>query len=208
MRKLAVLLALTGAACGGSASNQQGVTGTVGGTSFSPAETVAAQTGPAACPVAGLPAADFGALAVRFATFTGTCGDLTAPTCRSHKSSRSVTLIVARAATSAGAATVGPGTYAIADTNQFTIGASGAFELAFGSSTTADANCAETPSAATGSLRLDQVSASLVTGHVDVTFADGGKLQGNFIASMCPFSPDACTVAAAHEICSGAAVCL
>lgn len=205
MRKLAVLLALAGAACGsgrGSGSSSP-VSGTVGGTGFTPAEIVAALMDPAPCPVTSLGTVEVGALGIRFATFTGTCGDLTHSTCVSHRSSRSVTLVVARAATGTASANVGPGTYAVADTRQFTIGTSGALELALGDSTTTDAQCADTTSAATGSLRIDQVSASQVTGHVDVNFADGGKLQGDFIASRCPFVPATCAVVAAGAICSG-----
>lgn len=206
MRKLVVLLTLAGAACGGGGGgggSTGSASGTVGGTAFSAAETVAALMDPAPCPVTSLGTVEVGALGIRFATFTGTCGDLTHSTCVSHRSSRSVTLTVARAATGTASANIGPGTYAVADTDQFTIGTSGALELALGNATTTDAQCADTTSAATGSLRIDQVSASQVTGHVDVSFADGGKLQGDFIASRCPFVPATCTVVAAGAICSG-----
>ena len=209
MRKLAVLLGLAALACGSGNGSSSPASGTVGGSAFTPAEVVAASAGPASCALAGFGAAQVAGVAVRFATFTGTCADLTAPTCRSHRSSRSVTILVARAATSSASAAITPGTYnVVKGATQFTINISGAAELAVGSSATTDAQCAETGSAAQGSLRLDQVSASIVSGHVDVTFDDGGKLQGDFAASVCPFPPDACTIATAQALCTGTPVCL
>jgi hypothetical protein len=210
MRKLAVFLTVgvTGFACGNGAGSSAPASGTVGGAAFSPAEVVAASAGPAPCTVSGFGTGQVAAVGIRFATFTGSCADLTAATCRSHRSSRSVTVLVARAGTSAASAAITAGTYAVVKgATQFTITTSGAAELAVGSSTTTDAQCADTTSAAQGSLRLDQVSATLVSGHVDVTFDDGGKLQGDFVASVCPFPPDVCTVATAQAICSGAPVC-
>ena len=207
MRKLAVLLGIAALACGSGAGSSAPVSGTVGGAPFSPADVVAASAAPGTCTFGNLPSVPVAGMAVRFATFTGTCADLTAATCRSHRSSRSVTIVVARAALSAANPAITPGTYAVLKGTQLTIGPGGSAELAVGSSTTTDAQCADTTSAAQGSLRLDQVSTSIISGHVDVTFDDGGKLQGDFVAAVCPFAPNVCTIAAQQALCTGTPVC-
>ncbi len=213
MRRVIVLFGLAGVACGSNSASSGGVSGTVGGTAFVPSEIVAARAEPGPCVVpGGLPAGDVAAVAIRFATFSGSCADLVASQCASHRNSRSVTLIVARAAVPPASAAVGPATYTVvANPGSFSLSLGGTAELAIGNSTSTDAACADSSSTATGSVRLDEVSASRVAGHVDVSFEDGGKLQGDFSALVCPAAPDACTVAkalvAAQAICTGPPAC-
>ena len=48
-----------------------------------------------------------------------------------------------------------------------------------------------------------------MTGHVNVTFSDGGKLEGDFTADVCSgATPDICGLATAGAFCQGTPVCV
>ncbi len=206
MRKLAwIAVAVVAAAgCGSSSSSSTAVSGTFGGTAFTPAEVNAVNAPPTLCTFPGLQL-QAAAVAIGFTSYSGFCSDITNAQCAGHKDARAVTVFVANVllpgATGAPSAppAITAGTYTVTDAAFGTVGA-GLTKLAFADVLQSDASCASTPTAATGSIRIDQVGGTQVTGYVDLTWANGGKLQGNFTANVCS-GVDVCTAVAVRTNC-------
>lgn len=211
MRKLFIPFFLGMAACGGgsSSSSSGGPSGTVAGHSFSSAEVVAVQVGATACNLPGVPfSIQATALAIGLASYTGQCSDLSTPFCTVHRSAENVTLVIANAAPFGAPAAIGPGTYALS--GDFTPNISASPTLAAAAGVATDASCVATTATPAGgsTVRIDSVSATRVTGHLDVTFSDGGRLQGDFSAPVCAgVTPDICAVAQSQGACSTTPQC-
>ena len=158
MRKL-VLVTLFVVACGGSSkSGGGGVSGTVGGKAFTPAEVRALVVGtgstPCSLPIPGGGGnLSFGvsALAITFSSFANACADLTASECRLHANAQDVTVLHALLGATGAAPALAPGTFTIhSSPATATPDASGHLVVAFAESvaTGAAPTCAGTPSPA------------------------------------------------------------
>jgi hypothetical protein len=220
MRSL-VLVSLFLMACGSSSGD--GVSGTVGGRAFSPVEVkaVLTDTGSTPCslpnPVGG-GSITFGvaATAISFTSYANACGDYASGQCTLHADAQNVTVLLAKldplAPTVAPALT--PGTFTVtASPAAVTPDGSGRLNVAFAQAlaTAAAPACAGTPSpsVAGGTLRVDEVSATRVVGNVNLTFADGSKLAGDFAADVCAGAePDICSLATSQSLCTLPPVCL
>jgi hypothetical protein len=210
MRKVVAAMAVMALACGSSSNGgTSNPSGTVAGKAFTTTEAVAYQaTGNATSPCT-LTLSGFQlqvvmtVLGLEFSSTTGSCADLTSSTCSTAASSRAVRLAVTRAAivgqgVTAPTTTITPGTYTLtADASNLPPLSIGSVStLAAGGSTDASDACHVMSSTASGTLQITAITSTQVKGHVDVTFTDGGKLQGDFTASMCSqAAPDACQIA-------------
>jgi hypothetical protein len=223
MRKL-VLVALFVAACGNDSdggSSTRPLTGTVGGRSFSALaeRVVAARTGTTPCT---LPAPGGGgdlsfgisALAIELTSYADACGDFATGQCVVHPDAQSVTILFAKLDPTGAEPQLAPGTFTVYPSPATAIpDGTGRLTVAYAQAlaTGAAPACAGTPSPAVqgGTLRLDDVSGSPVKGHVDLTFADGSTLEGDFSAALCEgTSPDICEIATAGELCTPPATCV
>src|SRR5512142_2849807 len=112
-RSLVGFVVLSLAACGGGGggSSSTAASGTIGGQTFTPAETVAVIAGPSTC---SHPAPFTGkAFALRFADFTGACTEIDSdPLCKLKASSRTVTIVFADVGATA-QPTLGAGTFTL-----------------------------------------------------------------------------------------------
>jgi hypothetical protein len=210
MRKLVAALGVVALACGSSSSGgSSNPSGTVGGKAFTTTEAVAYQstgnaTSPCTLTLIGLQLqVVMTVLGLEFSSATGSCADLTSSTCSTAASSRAVRLAVARAAIvgpggTAPTTTITPGTYTLtSDASNLQLPSIGTVStLAVGGSTDASDACHVTSSTASGTLQISSITSTQVNGRVDLTFTDGGKLQGDFTASTCSqAAPDACQIA-------------
>jgi hypothetical protein len=196
---LAALLVAAG--CGSSGGGSKLVGGTISGQAFKPVEAVAIRTDAASCTVPVLGAIEARALALRFSSYTNTCADFDDPFCLLHASSQNVTVIFADLSQIAGRSALAAGTYTLNPNPtvvqpQTSGPLAGTALVAFAASVTTSAACVPSPLVAQGTLRLDQVDGTTVTGNVDLTFGhldpatqaftpDGSTLSGDFSATVC-----------------------
>lgn len=214
MKKLLALsVALTLAACGGSDNSGPALTGKLHGQTFDPTEVVF--SGPRssdACTIdiAGTTVA-FGnsALILGFGAQSGVCALATDP-CAGKKNFPFVWGLVASAMLGGAAQPVSTGSYTVyADITQAVPSNPLApIRAAVFQGERTDASCVPdaNPPAATGTIRIDALSPSEVKGEIDLTFADGqgGFLRGPFTAVPCAGAefdvclpvPPACTTGA------------
>ena len=218
MRKLLLLAAFV-TACG-SDSNGGGLSGAVGGRSFSPLEVraIPAGSGTTPCQVPlGLDTVDVGvkAVAIEVTSYADACGDFATSQCRLHQNAQSVTILFARlnAIPPAAEPTLQPGTYTVYASPATAIPDAsnpGLLTVAFAQALATDATCvgAPSPSVQGGTLRLDGVGGP-ITGHVSLTFQDGSSLAGDFSAPICAgVSPDVCSLATAQALCTLPPACV
>jgi hypothetical protein len=216
VRKLLVAAAATAIACGSSnsSSSTSQPTGTIAGGAFTPAEVVAVTAGPASCTVTDPTGSGqkvtlgVAAIAVGLGSFKNVCADFQSPFCTLHRSAKDVTVLLASLAPPFPGLTaqIVPGTYTVSPSLTTTLPdptRSGMLYAAGAISVGTDASCVPTSGAGSGSLRIDTVNAAQVTGHVDLTFSDGGKLSGDFTAPVCTgVSPDLCALAVSQGACT------
>lgn len=222
MRKLhlvsASLLSVLALACGGSSGGGGGgLGGTVGGRSFTPVEVRAIPAGtgttPCSVPLGGATVAvGVKALALQVTSYADACGDFASTQCKFHQGAQAVTILFAKLNPLGFEPDLRPGTFTITSspTQVTSPDGSGFLTVAFAQALATDATCLGTPSRAVqgGTLRLDQVSGT-ITGHVSVTFQDGGSLQGDFSAPVCPGpGPDVCDLATAEALCTLPPLCV
>jgi hypothetical protein len=198
MRKLLVVVAaLAAAACGGSSKSgpSNTVSGTIGGAAFTPVDVEALTLGPATCSLTGVPGTVGAAgVAIEFASTPNVCADLTSATCVAHPNSAGVTVFIASAAILGGTAALAKTTYTVVanPASGFVPGANNSVQVAFAESHRLGASChppSATPVTATGTVTLTDASATHLAGHVDLTFSDGGNLQGDFSVPTCGAVP-------------------
>lgn len=218
MRKLVLVSAFL-LACGGSSSSNGGgggpLAGIVGGRAFTPVDVSAVVTGSGStpCTVPVLGQVGIRAMALEFTSYAGVCADYAKGTCQLHASAQRVTVVFALLDPAKGEPVIKPGSYTIypditttvPDGNLLRVNYAQA--LATGPATPAP-GCAGSPTAAaSGTLRIDQVTATTVTGHLSVTFTGGDALQGDFTAPVCATAPDVCTLAQTTQLCTGSPTC-
>lgn len=223
MRKLLFLLLISASvvACGDDdddddGSGNGGLSGSVGGRSFSPVEVraIPAGTGSTPCPVPlGVTTVEVGvrALALEMTSYADACGDFASTQCRFHANGQSVTLLLAKLNPAGTEPELGPGTYTVTSSpTTVTPDGTGLLTVAYGQAIATDVACAGTPSPSVqgGTLRLDQVTGP-ITGRVSLTFADGSSLEGDFSAPICEgTSPDVCSLATAQALCTLPPICV
>ena len=222
MRKLLVLVpVLALAACGGKSSSSNNgpvpLTGTVGGRAFTNPDVraIPAGTGSTACRIPLNPAdptnlTSIGVKAMRasrIATYAGTCGDFGGQ-CKLHQNSQSVAN-PPRAPEPGSArrrAPLAPGTYTVYSSLQTAVPdpSTGLLDAGFALAMAVDAAYVPTTASSVqgGTVRLDQVTGP-ITGHIAVTFQDGGALTGDFSAPLCTgLNLNVCDLAAQRGFCT------
>ena len=228
MKKLIVLSALA-LACGSSGGSHGGggLSGTIAGHPFTPADVraIRAGTGQTPCslsvpaPGGGTTTVSFGiaGLALDIDSYLNACADWTSASCVLHANAQRVLVVFARLNPIPPGAepTIPPGTYAVSNDLSSPVQDATGLTVAYADAlaTGATPTCAPTDSKvkATGStIRIDSVSATAVTGHLDLAFEDGGTLAGDFSAPVCTGTAlDVCQLAQTQQICDVAStVCL
>jgi len=173
------------------------LSGTLGGAAFGPAEMAAVVAGGVTCRVGAfnLRAA---AVMVALSTFQGLCSQAQAHgSCWGKANSTMGTIVVANVGLYDAQSVPGPGTYPV------TIGppafdqsgnaqATQASYQRFGAACATLASSSTNALPASGSVTLDAVAATEVTGSAGLTFADGSTLSGTFTVPISPASIDVC----------------
>ncbi len=210
MRKLVLVVSVFLAACGGGGGGGggSGLSGTVGGKSFTPVEVkaITAGTGTTACNVDNL-VVGVKALALEVTSYPNACADFASSTCQLHMGAQSVTVLVAKVNPFGTEPALPAGTYVINKSPTTTISdGNGMLNVGYAVALGTNATCMGSPSVpSSGTIRLDSVG-DPVKGHVSVSFEDGSKLEGDFSAPVCAgVSPDICQLAQSGSICTGAA---
>jgi hypothetical protein len=189
------------AACGGSSNNNAPaapsstpMSGTLFGQPFVLADSSAITPGAGSCSLSAVTASVTG-LAVRFSSFPGVCSLMTSQnrTCGSRANTTVLTVVLVDATRGGAAAPIQPGAYAITASLPIPENQSVVVAQAFAAKT---GDCSGTPSASyatSGTVTITSVG-STVTGSLDVTFADGGRVSGSFSASTCGVQVDVCSL--------------
>jgi hypothetical protein len=187
------------------------LSGTVLGRPFTSADATALVLPPSSCDLYGLgvPVSTTG-LVIGFGSFQGLCSVATQTKFCDGGGKANATIVtveILRINVADKTATpVRPGTYTIFATPH-PAGDLEHEQVVDAYAERTDATCGGQPlPAASGTVRIDAVGAS-VTGAVDLTFPDGGKLTGPFSAPACGFRTDVCTVLEGRD-CTGAPVCV
>jgi len=202
----ATAAALFLAACGDSNTSASALTtpfaGTIMGQPFTPAgETALVLSQPSTCTYSGTTATATG-IALGFSTSTGLCPFVKQyGSCTNRANATTVSLLVLRANVSGTGTSPGPvqpGTYAVFTGALPAIDGQGNVAVAVADITkTGDApTCTEPsniPSPTGGTVRIDAISSTHVTGSADVTFSDGSRVAGSFDVPTCDFATDVCT---------------
>ncbi len=208
MRKLLILVSALAAACGGGSSKSGGTTpvsGTISGATFTPADVkaLAVQTaGATTCTVTagGGGSLTFAAsgLAIELTSYPNACGDFASATCAFHKNAVTVTVLLAMLDTLPpyAAPAIPAGSYPInASTTTINPDGSVVFAQATPTNDTCGGGNPTQLKSQSGTLRIDSITASEVTGHLAVTLQGGaGTLSGDFTAPLCGASVDVCTL--------------
>lgn len=217
--RIALLLAALAAAGCGSSSNDSGpteLTGTVRGLPFTVVE--AAFAGPetsndcsidfqgSPTPVPYAPSS----VLIGFSKSPGLCQTLTTP-CAMKKSFGLVGGLLVHARISLTGAPVAPPLDAasypvVTDLGSLSPDTTGAVRVGMLSAEETDDACLDKASiGATGTATISAISANEIRGSLDLTFEDGGKLAGPFVATRCDVTYDACTPE--PPICNGTPTC-
>ncbi len=213
-------IALTACGGGGSGSGPTPVSGTIGGTAFTPAEVSAVEVGPAMCTVLSQ-SVNVKAFAIRLASFTGICTDLASdPLCKFEASSRSVTVVFADIGVATVGPTLGAGTFNVdpnpANAQAVTSGPlAGTLYASFAGAVTTTSSCpvGTVGQVAKGTLTITAMDSTKITGSMDLTFGtvDGSfnftpgtdRLKGDFTATVCGTPTfDLCTLATTGGQCT------
>jgi hypothetical protein len=221
MRIALVVAAATLVACGSKSDSPNGgvsspVSGAIAGTSFTPTDSAAIVVDPTRCNIEGALAsalrgmdagvqetdADGGVqdvntslttLVIAFSNFPQLCAFMQQTQGCELKANASIaSLIVFRAAVGSTGSPIAPGTYPVG-LPQLT--ADWAFSFAAGMASQTDAQCQSSSGSnvsASGSITIDAVSSTDVTGSVDLTYLDGSHLSGSFTAPICHTQLDSC----------------
>jgi hypothetical protein len=197
MRKLLpVLGALAAAACGSDTKSSSGVSGTIGGAAFKPADVGALSLGPKSCTLPnGFGTINAAVVAIQFASTANVCADLISTSCVAHANSQGATVFIANAPLT-GDASLTPGVYSVV-ADPSTAATTSGFKAAFAEAHRLGPACAvaSATTRGTGTVQLTEASATHFSGHVDVTFDDGDKLQGDFSVATCSGSTaDICQI--------------
>ena len=216
-----VAVAAVVTACGSSSTSNpappaSSLSGTVGGRAFTPVEVraIAAGSGATACGIplnpadpTNLTSIGVKAIALQIATYAGTCGDFGGQ-CKLHQNSQSVTILLAHLNPVPPGAEppLAPGTYTVYSSLQTAVPdpSTGLLDAGFALAMAVDAAYVPTTASSVqgGTVRLDQVTGP-ITGHIAVTFQDGGALTGDFSAPLCTgLNLNVCDLAAQRGFCT------
>lgn len=222
----AVILVVTAAAvaCGGSSNSKDnhGPSGTIGSRPFAAVEarSVTAASGATACTVpnplgSGNVQVGIKGLKIDLTSYANVCGDYATAQCKLHADAQSVTIVFAKLnpAPPFGAPAFAPGSYTIQPSPTIALpDGTGLLTVAYAQALRTGAACADaapSPAVQGGTLRIDQVSDTVVTGGVNITFQDGSTVAGDFSAPACPgVALDVCQLAATQSFCSLPPACL
>ena len=222
MRKLIAFASALIVACGSSSSSSSpsppptaGLTGTIGGRSFTPVavQAITAGSGSSPCSLPGVGALGVSAMELAITSYADACGTLASTQCVHHANSQAVTVIVAKAnpLPPASQPTLTPGTYAVQSTITSAVPeSSGLLDVAYAEAVAPDPSCVGTthPSKAGGTVRLDSVTGP-ITGHLSITFDDGSSISGDFSAPICSsVTADVCVRALGGALCTLPAACV
>lgn len=160
---------------------------------FTPADGAAVLFAPTTCSVPFVGTTSASGLAIALTSFSGTCDFVTATDLCGSKGSATLLLALAVAG-DAGGGTVGalaPGTYPFLPNPP-----TGTFRAAIASAARTTATCGAqsgSPVAMNGgSITVATVTATRVTGSLDLRFADGTAYQHPFDLALCPVTADLC----------------
>jgi hypothetical protein len=147
-------------------------------------------------------------LKIDIASYTAVCDDYATEQCTAHANAQTVMLLLAKLSPPPGpldAQPILPGTYEVqASPTTVMPDGTGLLNVAYAQALATDATCggAPSPSVRGGTIRLDQVTSTLVSGRVDVAFSDGSRVVGDFSAPMCGgVAFDVCEIAATQKFC-------
>ncbi|HUK66322.1 MAG TPA: hypothetical protein VLV17_05795 [Anaeromyxobacteraceae bacterium] len=216
-------IALAMVACGSSNSSSPTVKGTIGGAAFTAADVEAIYVAPKTCTITSPQIngnVTVAGLVLAFSTTTGLCTDLNTDlagkTCVAHANSAGVQLFLAdvgiTAAGGTASITTGINYAVISNPADVQVGTSFADAFGYSSRLGPAPTCAPSstsPVTATGTILLTAMSPNQqISGHVNVTFSDGGSLDSDFTAAACASSLDICAVANAAVANLGAPISL
>jgi len=161
---------------------------------FTPTDGTAVVFAPTTCSVPFVGTTSASGLAIAFTSFPSTCDFVTATNLCGSKGSATLLLALAVAG-DAGGGTVGalaPGTYPFLATPP-----TGTFRAAIASAARTTATCGAQPGSPIamngGSITVATVTATRVTGSLDLRFADGTAYQRPFDLAVCPLTVDLCS---------------
>jgi hypothetical protein len=183
------------------AAGPGGVSGTVMGQPFTAADAGALPLSAATCSFEGFEASATGLL-LGFGSFPGLCTFVTQHQgCGTKANATIVNVLLLRANVLGGSpGPVQPGTFAVGAATP-TPDAQGNVTIAQALLTRTDATCGEpasVPDVTSGTVLLTSVGAR-IAGSVDLAFADGGRVAGNFDVPACGFETDVCTALAGGD---------
>jgi hypothetical protein len=197
----AAAAALLVTACGdsddGGPAPPPGISGTVSGQPFTPADASALVLSAATCDFDGT-AANATGLLIGFGSFHGLCALVTGHAgCANKANATIVTALLVRANVVGGdAGPVRPGTYTVSAQTPVP-DAQGNITIPQALISKTDAACGtpQIPVAIGGTIRIDAIGPN-VTGSADLTFDDGSRVAGDFSTPACGFQTDVCTALA------------
>ncbi len=189
---LALALAVGGAACSKSdPAPATAFAGTIGGAPFTPAEASAFVIAPTTCSNPEFAGAKVTMVEVQFWSYAGACAlAVDSGFCGVKAGSRGASVAVFRENVNGGdVPPIAPGTYTDAGTH--VVDANGNVTFFWRGIGAFDGACAPAttgmPKEPTGgSLTLEEVSATRVRGHAELSFDNGDVLSGSFDAPVCP----------------------
>jgi hypothetical protein len=219
MRRLVLvsIVSLLATACGGD-EKSPGLSGTVGGKPFAPADarSVQASTGATTCslpsPIPGGGTLDLLVTGAKidFTAWADACADYASAVCVPHPSSQSVSIVLARLGQPSGTVTTAPPLAATTYTLQSSptvvnFDPEGFLVVAYAYALSTDASGDGTPSGSVtgGKVRLTSVTASGLSGTASIDFADGSTFSGDFSAPGCgSIEVDICQLAETQSFCT------
>lgn len=212
MRRVLVASALSivAAACGGGSDKPPPVmcpapaapSGTLVGAggglgSFTPGEMGALVVNPTSCTIGGATIRLAG-IFLGFPSFSGLCSLLQSHGLCFDKANQTIVgAQIANAGLVLAQTVPGPGTYTVTPSTGTTPDGSGNFRVASVSYSRVGPTCnllasSDTDAPGTGSITIDAITATQVTGSMNVTFADGSTMIGSFVAATAPISVNVC----------------
>ncbi len=175
--------------------------GTIMGQPFTPAEATAlVLSQPATCTYSGITATATG-LAMGFSSSSGLCAFVKQyGSCTNRANATTVSLLVVRAnvtGTGTSPGPIQPGTYSVYTGTLPGVDGQGNLTVAVVDITkTGDApTCTEPsniPTPTGGTVRIDAIGSTHITGSADITFSDGSRVAGAFDVPTCDFATDVC----------------
>jgi hypothetical protein len=198
-RVLVVAVLALLAACGSSSHAEPQLFG-----GFTPVDGTAVIFDPTTCDIPFVGTTSASALAMEFTSFAGTCDFVTTTNlCGSKANSTFLAALAIGGVVGSGtAAPFAPGTYPFLSTPP-----TGAFQACTASAARTDASCSAgagaSPDMAGGRIVVTTVTATRVTGSLDLRFDDGSTYQRPFDLALCPVTADLCSLVGSSRCVAG-----